>query len=253
MSNLKQINHNRVSSRDLLVIKQAIKGTTYNHEISVSEFLKLIKTSPATTSSEVVIKKGGSTIGSQPNLNFIEGTNITLGILQNTSTSSIDITVNAAGGATGGQVDSVVGTVGQIEVDDTDPENPVLSLATEVTDAIAGKLDIADFVEEKVVGTATYNAAMTGTVNLDLSTFTDVYGILTGNTTITVSETPVVGKSFVRSATIKSTTSESLTLPVGWIVKGAYNADGTENDLEIKFTNYPTVGLKVWCYINGAT
>lgn len=104
--------------------------------------------------------------------------------------------------------------------------------------------------EESINGTAIYNGSLTGTVNLDLSTFSDYYGILTGNTVITVSNTPASGKSFVRSATIKSTATESLQLPVGWKLIGEYKADGSENDLEIKFTNYPTVGLKVLVYIN---
>lgn len=37
----------------------------------------------------------------------------------------------------GGQVDSVAGTTDQIEVDDTDPANPILSLAPAVTDSLA--------------------------------------------------------------------------------------------------------------------
>lgn len=77
------------------------------------------------------------------------------------------LTWELKGSGTGGQVDSVVGTAGEIEVDDTDPENPVLSLATAVTGAIsniqadyvkstadfdtAGRVVIVDSAGRKVV------------------------------------------------------------------------------------------------------
>lgn len=105
--------------------------------------------------------------------------------------------------------------------------------------------------EEELKGAATYNGAMTGTVNLDLSTFTSFRGILTGNTTITVTNTPASGESFVRSLKISSTTTESLTLPVSWdIVSGTYGATTAIDDFQIEFSNYPTAGLIVTVYIN---
>ena len=105
--------------------------------------------------------------------------------------------------------------------------------------------------EEEIVGTALYDATLTGTENLDLSTFTALYGILTGNTTITVTNTPASGESFVRSLTLSSTATESLTLPVSWnVVSGTYSADTSLNDFQIEFSNFPTVGLIVKVYIN---
>lgn len=106
--------------------------------------------------------------------------------------------------------------------------------------------------EEELVGTATENAATTGTVNLDLATFSDSYRVLTGNTTFTVTNTPAVDKAFVKTLTIKSTTAETLTLPVSWIVVGEYVADGTENYFSIKFSNHTTAGAKVICIITQA-
>jgi len=105
--------------------------------------------------------------------------------------------------------------------------------------------------EEEIVGTALYDATLTGTENLDLSTFTALRGILTGNTTITVTNTPASGESFVRSLTLSSTATESLTLPVSWnVVSGTYSADTSLNDFQIEFSNFPTVGLIVKVYIN---
>jgi hypothetical protein len=137
--------------------------------------------------------------------------------------------VDAAGAAAAAPVQSVTGSA----VAGTSA-NPVIDLP----------------VEEEIEGTALYNATMTGTVNLDLSTFTAFYGILTGNTDITVTNTPASGKSFVRSLKIASTATESLTLPVGWNVIGTYAADTSVNDIQIEFSNFPTVGLTVTAYIN---
>lgn len=107
--------------------------------------------------------------------------------------------------------------------------------------------------EEDIRGNALYDGTVSGTPTFDLTTFTDYYMILTGNTTLNFSNTPPVGRTFVRSLTIKSNTTESLAFPASWIVVGEYFADGQENNLEIKFTNYPTEGLKVWCFINQET
>jgi hypothetical protein len=60
--------------------------------------------------------------------NLIQGTNVTLsGTLTNRLVGSGDITISASGGGGGGQVDSVVAGTG-IDVDDTDPVNPEVSL-----------------------------------------------------------------------------------------------------------------------------
>ena len=129
-----------------------------------------------------------------------------------------------------------------------------IEASADVTDAAnvesAGALMADDFLEENLIGTATYDATMTGTENLDLSAFVDHYGILTGNTTITVTNTPASGKSFVRNLILKTTATETLTLPVSWDVKGEFTNDTEENNFTIKFSNFPTVGLKVTCYIN---
>ena len=105
--------------------------------------------------------------------------------------------------------------------------------------------------EEDIVGTALYEATATGTYNLDLSTFTAFRVILTGNTTLTVTNTPASGESFVRSFKISSTATETLTLPASWnVVSGTYGATTAIDDIQIEFSNFPTVGLIVTVYIN---
>lgn len=103
--------------------------------------------------------------------------------------------------------------------------------------------------EELIIGNATENAFSGGTVNLDLSTFSERYMILTSNTTITVTGLPEIDKAFVKTLTIKSTAAETLTLPVSWIIVGEYIADGTENYFSIKFSNHTSAGTKVVCII----
>ena len=106
--------------------------------------------------------------------------------------------------------------------------------------------------EEEVLGAAIEDATLTGTENLDLDTFRSGYFTLTGNTTITVTNTPSAGKSFVVNITVKSTATETLTLPVAWTVIGTYTATTAENFIAIEFNNYTTAGAKVVAYISQA-
>lgn len=234
----------------------------------------------------ISILHDGNNIGSRPKINFIEGTNVTFDIADDPTNDRVNITINSSGGGGGGgTVDTVVGTTQEIDVDSSDAANPIVSLASEVTDTLdqvgintsdisdlddrvddveldivdievdiadlqAEKLDITDFLEENLIGTAIYDATLSGAVELDLATFTDIYGILTGNTALTVTNTPASGETFARSMILKSNTAETLTLPVGWKQIGEFVNDGTEYDFEMKFTNYPTAGLKVVVYIN---
>lgn len=108
---------------------------------------------------------------------------------------------------------------------------------------------LSNYLEEKLNGTATEDATLTGAESIDLALAVDAYYTLTGNTTISVTNTPATDKSFVRTWTIKSTATETLTLPGTWIVIGEYVADGSENYLTIRFSNFTTAGAKVICYI----
>jgi hypothetical protein len=69
--------------------------------------------------------------------NLIQGTNVTLsGTLTNRLVGSGDVTINASGGGSGGQVDSVVAGTG-IDVDATDPINPEVSLDSATISSLA--------------------------------------------------------------------------------------------------------------------
>lgn len=98
--------------------------------------------------------------------------------------------------------------------------------------------------------TTSENLTMTGSVNLDLATFDSFEGLLTGNTTITVSNTPSTGITFTRNLIISGNAgTETLTLPGTWNLYGEYVVDEI-NYLTIEFANFTTNGLQVNCFIN---
>ena len=115
-----------------------------------------------------------------------------------------------------------------------------------------GRFKWDSVLEEEVFGIATYSATDTGTVNLDISTFSDSYRILDGNTDYTFSNTPTTGKTIVKNLIVSSPTSETLSFPVGYTIIGTYDITGVENYITIKFSNYPTVGLKATVFITQA-
>ena len=100
--------------------------------------------------------------------------------------------------------------------------------------------------EADVIGIADEDISWTGTENIDLSAVDSGRYILTGNTTLTVSNTPSVGES--RPINMMISGDFSLTLPASWVIKGTY--DGTvENYFSIVFSNWTTEGDVVFCNI----
>lgn len=161
--------------------------------------------------------------------------------------TNLELGAAAIKGVTGNDANAVTGTAGasgnlsqwNADGDLVDSSIAASSVLTAIPD------------EEEIVGTAIYNASVTGAFNLDLSSFAAARLILTGNTTLTVTNTPASGKSFVRSLKVSSTATETLTFPGTWeIVSGTYSADTTINDIQIEFSNFPTAGLIVSVYIN---
>jgi hypothetical protein len=101
----------------------------------------------------------------------------------------------------------------------------------------------SDIVEEKVIGTAVYNASMTGSINIDLNSFSDYWGVMTGNTTITFTNTPASGKSVSKTMWISPSTY-TLTFADKTHDVGTLTAS-VVNSITVLVTNFPTVGLKV--------
>jgi len=104
--------------------------------------------------------------------------------------------------------------------------------------------------EEQITGTALYSATTTGAVDIDCATFTSWYRILTGNSTLTFTNTPASGFSFTRFLTIKSTASETLAFGNATYVVGTFANDTSENFITVELSNFPTVGLQITVFIN---
>lgn len=57
-----------------------------------------------------VIKKAGSVIGIRPKVNFIEGSNVTLTIADDSANDQVNVTIASTGGG-GGSWGSITGTI----------------------------------------------------------------------------------------------------------------------------------------------
>lgn len=86
---------------------QLNSGTTFNGSAART----LSVSSNSTVQKIEVVKNSGAVVGTRKQLNFIEGTNITLTILDDSINDQVDITIAAAGGGGSGTVTSVACTV----------------------------------------------------------------------------------------------------------------------------------------------
>jgi len=102
---------------------------------------------------------------------------------------------------------------------------------------------LLNYLEQQIVGTAAEDLTLTGAENISLSTNADMYLKLTGNTTITFTDTPSVGTSIVRTYSVESDTTETLGIANSTDEFGTYAADGTINEMVVKASNYSTEGL----------
>lgn len=59
----------------------------------------------------VMVEKNGTAVGTRRNINFIEGTNVTITVTDDSANDEVDITIAAAGGGGGGNLDSLTDVV----------------------------------------------------------------------------------------------------------------------------------------------
>jgi hypothetical protein len=143
----------QASNDDLLYIVQTIDGQEVSIAIRRDVFL-------AGVGGQLNIQKDGALIGSTSEINFIEGTDITITAVQNLD-GSIDITINNNAG--GGAVDSVNGQTGIVVLDasdvnaypDNNPSN-FIDAAGAPVQSVAGK-----------TGTVTLDKSDVGLGNVD--------------------------------------------------------------------------------------
>ena len=109
---------------------------------------------------------------------------------------------------------------------------------------------VADFLEEKLNGTATENLTMTGAVNVSLNTAAHSNFKLTGNATITITDTPASGKTVTRTYKVRSTATETLGVANSTAEYGAYVADTTETLMTVMASNTATDGLEIHVFFS---
>jgi len=117
------------------------------------------------TNSTITIAKNGTVVGAEPTVNFIEGSNVTLTVVDNPLTDSIDVTIDASGG--GGGVTAVTATGLLTSSGYTTPD-----ISSQVNKAkLVGRNSVtAGIMEEITVGA---NLSLSGTT---LSATTQVVG-----------------------------------------------------------------------------
>jgi hypothetical protein len=109
--------------------------------------------------------------------------------------------------------------------------------------SVNGQTGAVVLTEQDTLGVAAESLTLSGAVNISLSTNTDMYLKLTGNTTITFTNTPPVNTSIVRTYSVKSTTTQTLGIANSTDEFGTYTANGTLNEMVVKASNYATEGL----------
>lgn len=117
----------------------------------------------------LTLETNGVPNGSQTLLNLVQGTNMTI-----TDDGLGNITFDATGGS-GGQVNSVVGTLNRISVNSTDPVNPVVDISTNYVGqssittlgtVTTGTWQATPIADAYIASAATWNAKQTGSANL---------------------------------------------------------------------------------------
>ena len=106
------------------------------------------------------------------------------------------------------------------------------------------------YLEELIDGTADEALTVTGATNVDLSAASHRNIKLTGNATLTFTNTPASGKTITRTYKIYSDTAETLGIANSTAEYGEYVADGTENLVTVMASNTGTEGLDIHVFFS---
>ena len=104
---------------------------------------------------------------------------------------------------------------------------------------------LANFLEEKINGTAIEDLDMHTNYSVNLSSAAHGRYRLTGNTNLTFTNTPSVGRTICRTYIIKSTTAQTLTIVNSHNAYGSYKSDGSFNLITVIASNTTTSGLEL--------
>ena len=164
-----------------------------------------------------MIRKAGTLIGKRKTLNFIEGSNVTLTVADNSANDMVDITIASSGG--GGGVTSVTGTS---PIASSGGATPDISIADAVADGTtkgAASFNSSDFNSASGVIAIDYtNGQASSSSNkgflpsADWNTFNGKQDALSSNVNIkTVQSTSIVGSGDVTITDANLSTSDITT------------------------------------------
>lgn len=112
-----------------------------------------------------------------------------------------------------------------------------------------GSVDTSSWFKEELIPGTLIEDDLSGAVSKDLDTFSDARFQLVGNTDLSFTELPNVGKTIIKTLEINSTSGQALQLPVSWTIIGTYDTSGVINYFTIKFSNGTLGGATVLCEI----
>lgn len=161
------------------------------------------------SNSTIAIAKNGTTVGAEPTINFIEGSNITLTVTDNALTDSIDVTIDASGGG-GGGVTAVTATGLLTSSGGTTPD-----ISSQVNKGkLVGRNSVtAGIMEEISVGSGLTLSGTTLSANVNESiTHATASGTDTYTTTITGVTSYADGDSYLIRFTNGNTTGATLNI-----------------------------------------
>ena len=154
---------------------------------------------------------------------------------------NFDIDVAGGGGGSGTVTSVAISGSDGIEVDSGSPVTTSGTIVLGLNQATTKTF--LNYLEQEIDGTTAESVTVTGATNISLDGVVDRWIVLTGNATITFTDTPAINTGFVRSYSIKSTVAETLGIANSTDEFGTYAADGTVNEMTVKASNYATEGL----------
>ncbi|MFB9055048.1 hypothetical protein ACFFVB_18350 [Formosa undariae] len=104
---------------------------------------------------------------------------------------------------------------------------------------------LSSFLEEKISGSVLENTTATGSINLSANAVAHFDFTLTGNTSVTITDLPAVGKTKAFTGTVKSTTTQTFGVVNATLTSGEFKADGTKNTVFVNMYNTAVGGLQI--------
>lgn len=99
--------------------------------------------------------------------------------------------------------------------------------------------------EEDIQGNVYENTTATGAINVSANDYSAMVLTLTGNTSITITDTPASGKTKAMSGMVQSNTTETFAITNATRTVGEFVADGTINTFTIDMIYGPSTGLEI--------